>query len=438
MKHSEFNAEDLTGQIGVLRYALQQVWSPEHRFSLQLLLAQLLHESYPQEAEKEWRSLLSMQPDHLGCKFALAECYLAQGKKSHTLVILEDLVAEPDWSEKAQFMINEIMNPAIKNQAPEKTEAPIPVAVTNESDATTEEWIDAPTSKTDPRLETPQVQFSNVGGMESVKEEIRLRIIHPLTHPEIYQSYGMKSGGGILLYGPPGCGKTHLARATAGEISAMFLSVGIHEVLDMWLGQSERNLHELFETARAQKPCVLFFDEVDALGANRSDLRGSAGRQLVNQFLSEMDGLQSENEGVLVLAATNAPWQLDSAFRRPGRFDRMLFVPPPDEEARKAILEILLRNKPCENLDFKKLAAKSKGFSGADLKGVVDEAVSRKLSDAMRKGRPELISTKDLLSAIDTRKPSTREWFQSARNYALYANQGGAYDDVIQYMDKNL
>ncbi len=438
MKHSAYKSEDWTGQIAALRHVLQQDGNSEHRFSLQLLLAQLLHENHPQDAEKEWRLLLSMQPDHFGCKFALAECYIAQGKKSHALVILEDLVAEPDWSDLAQKKIHDITNPSIQHQPSDKIDTPIPVAVSSEADAHQEDWIDAPASKPDPRLETPQVNFTNLGGMESVKEEIRLRIIHPLTHPEIYQSYGMKSGGGILLYGPPGCGKTHLARATAGEISAMFLSVGIHEVLDMWLGQSERNLHELFETARAQKPCVLFFDEVDALGANRSDLRGSAGRQLVNQFLSEMDGLQSENEGVLVLAATNAPWQLDSAFRRPGRFDRMLFIPPPDEEARKSILEILLRNKPCESLDFKKLAAKSKGFSGADLKGVVDEAVSRKLSDAMRKGRPELISTKDLLSALETRKPSTREWFQSARNYALYANQGGAYDEVIQYMDKNL
>ena len=180
-------------------------------------------------------------------------------------------------------------------------------------------------------LERPRLNFGDVGGMDSLKEEIRLKIIHPLTHPELYKAYGKPVGGGILMYGPPGCGKTYLARATAGEIRAEFMAIGIHEVLDMWLGNSERNLHEIFEAARRTQPSVLFFDEVDALAASRADMRGHGGRQLINQFLAESDGLHGNNEGVLLLAATNAPWQLDTAFRRPGRFDRILFVPPPDE-----------------------------------------------------------------------------------------------------------
>src|SRR5690606_2704948 len=144
-------------------------------------------------------------------------------------------------------------------------------------------------------------------------------------------------GGGILMYGPPGCGKTHLARATAGQVKASFISVGIHDVLEMWIGSSEQRLHTMFEQARRQTPCVRFFDEVDALGASRSDMRQSAGRQLINQFLSELDGVKASNEGVLILAATNAPWHLDPAFRRPGRFDRIIFAPPPDAIARSSI-----------------------------------------------------------------------------------------------------
>src|SRR5439155_12031124 len=194
--------------------------------------------------------------------------------------------------------------------------------------------------------------FQDVGGMGHVKEEIRMKIIHPLTHPELYKAYGKAIGGGILMYGPPGCGKTHLARATAGEVHAGFIAVGINDVLEMWIGQSERNLHETFERARAHKPCVLFFDEVDALGASRSDLRHSTGRQLINQFLAELDGVQSSNDGVLILAATNAPWHLDAAFRRPGRFDRIVFVPPPDAPARAAILRILLKGKPVQTPDL--------------------------------------------------------------------------------------
>jgi transitional endoplasmic reticulum ATPase len=283
-------------------------------------------------------------------------------------------------------------------------------------------------------MERPRINFGDVGGMEAVKEEIRLKIIHPLTHRELYEAYGKTIGGGILLYGPPGCGKTHLARATAGEIKAGFLTVGINDVLDMWLGNSERNLHELFQHARQHKPCVLFFDEVDALGASRADMRQSAGRHLVNQFLAELDGAQYSNDGVLILAATNAPWHLDSAFRRPGRFDRIIFVPPPDAPAREAILRILCRGKPAEDLDHERIAARSESFSGADLKAVIDQAIEQKLQEAMRAGVPKPMTTKDLLTAVKSVRPSTKEWFATARNHALYANQGGIYDDVLRYM----
>ena len=138
-------------------------------------------------------------------------------------------------------------------------------------------------------IEKPKIKFSDVGGMEAMKEEIALKVIHPLNNPEIYKAFGKKIGGGILFYGPPGCGKTMLARATAGEINANFISVGINEVLDMWMGNSEKNLHNIFEAARVNAPCVLFFDEVDALGASRSDMRNASGRFIINQFLDELD-----------------------------------------------------------------------------------------------------------------------------------------------------
>lgn len=236
------------------------------------------------------------------------------------------------------------------------------------------------------------------------------------------------------MYGPPGCGKTHLARATAGEIKAGFIAVGINDVLDMWIGNSERNLHELFEQARRHRPCVLFFDEVDALGASRADMRQSAGRHLINQFLAEFDGVKASNEGILILGATNAPWHLDSAFRRPGRFDRILFVPPPDAAARAAVVRLQLRGKPAEDVDCDSLAKKAEGFSGADLKAVVDLAIENKLREAMKSGVPTPLRTKDLAQAIAGLKPTTREWFSTAKNYALYANQGGAYDEVLQYL----
>jgi transitional endoplasmic reticulum ATPase len=262
-----------------------------------------------------------------------------------------------------------------------------------------------------------------------------MKIVHPLTHPEIYKAYGKSVGGGILMYGPPGCGKTYLARATAGEVKASFLAVGLHDVLDMWIGQSERNLHELFEHARRHRPCVLFFDEVDALGASRSDMKQSAGRHLINQFLSELDGIEASNEGLLILAATNAPWHLDAAFRRPGRFDRIIFVPPPDLPARSAIIGILLRGKPSQDIDCDYVAKKTDGFSGADLKAVVDMAVEAKLQEAFKKQAVSPLTTRDLVAAVKRHRPTTQEWFSTGRNYALYSNQGGFYDDILKYLN---
>lgn len=282
--------------------------------------------------------------------------------------------------------------------------------------------------------ERPALAFADVGGMDRVKEEIRMKIILPLKQPELFRAYGKKIGGGILMYGPPGCGKTFLARATAGEVNAGFLAIGISDVLDMWIGQSEKNLHAIFEQARTHKPCVLFFDEVDALGANRTDMLKSGGRQMINQFLSELDGVAASNDGVLILAATNAPWHLDPAFRRPGRFDRILFVPPPDAPARAAILRLLLKGKPVAEIDFDAVAKKTEGYSGADLKAVVDLAVEEKLRDAMRSGTIQPLAGRDLLEAVKRHKPTVRDWFQTARNHALYANQSGLYDDILAYM----
>jgi SpoVK/Ycf46/Vps4 family AAA+-type ATPase len=260
------------------------------------------------------------------------------------------------------------------------------------------------------------ITFADVGGMEDVKEEIRLKIIHPFQHPELYAAYGKRAGGGVLLYGPPGCGKTHVARATAGELGSSFLWVGLEDVLSMWFGESEQNLHELFEQARRSVPCVLFFDEVDALGARHSDMRSSPGRQLINQFLVELDGVSADNEGILILAATNAPWHVDDAFRRPGRFDRVVFVPPPDRGALHEIVRIHLEGRLHEQIDLDRVAARTEKCSGADLRALVDVAVEAKLAASMRDGVPRPITTDDLLAAARKRKPTTAEWFQTVRN----------------------
>jgi len=428
--------------------------SPDNVPLRQHLADTLLSLGRADEAEKEYRHALSLAPDNQRLKIGLGDAFYLQGKYSQALVLVEDMLKGPNTPARVHLLHAHLLlqsgeveravrqyqeaveaDPALAD-ANLATELGIGADIEDDSEVVEgrvrEAWA-APDDLEPEPLATSTVTFAEVGGMDALKDEIRMKIIYPLAHADLYQAYGKAIGGGILMYGPPGCGKTHLDRATAGEVKAGFLAVGINEVLEMWIGQSERNLHELFERARSHQPCVLFFDEVDALGASRADLRQSGGRHLINQFLSELDGVHCSNEGVLILAATNAPWHLDAAFRRPGRFDRVLFVPPPDLAARAAILRIQVFGKPVKDLDFDYLAKKTEGFSGADLKAVVDVAVEAKLRQAITAGVQPLTS-KDLADAAATLRPSTKEWFATARNYALFSNQGGTYDDVLKYL----
>jgi transitional endoplasmic reticulum ATPase len=405
------------------------------------------------EAEKVFLDTLAFYPADKETKLGLADLYFRSGKLSAAFVVVEELL--PLWSEHPPLHLLHarlLLASGEPAQAREKYKAllkhfPQLKDVSFEADLANWQATRASSGEFEKKVPTvideealfsqvekPTITFREVGGMEEVKEEIRLKIIHPLKFPELYKSFGKSIGGGILLYGPPGCGKTLLARATAGEVDASFISVGINDILDMWIGNSEKNLHNIFEQARLQAPCVLFFDEVDALGASRTDMRRSGARQLINQFLSELDGVKNSNEGVLILAATNTPWNMDPAFRRPGRFDRLVLVRPPDQAARESILSILLLDKPTRSLDLTALARRTEGFSGADLAALVDVAVEGKLRESMKKGVILALEQGDLLRAAKQVKATTKEWFSTAKNYALYANESGLYDDILDYL----
>jgi SpoVK/Ycf46/Vps4 family AAA+-type ATPase len=286
-------------------------------------------------------------------------------------------------------------------------------------------------------VERSTVTLADVGGMEQVKARLHAAFLAPMRNPELSALYAKSLRGGLMLYGPPGCGKTFIAKALAGELGARFISVSLADVLDMWIGRSERNLHDVFDLARRNAPCVVFLDEIDALGQKRSLLRHSAMRSTVNQLLVELDGATSANEGVFVLAATNAPWDVDPALRRPGRLDRTILVLPPDEPARVAILRHHLRDRPIAGIDVNKLAKRTEGFTGADLAHLCDAAAERALLDSARTGNARMIVMADLEAALREVKPSIGPWLDAARNVALFANEGGQYDELLAYLKQH-
>jgi AAA+ superfamily predicted ATPase len=438
-----------------LKEALQN--SPDN-LPLRIMLGdKYFHLNEIENAETEYQIVLEYNKDNIKAKEGLAEIYFRRGKYSAVIVIVEELIARQKVTERmlvicakslvreksidyAQEMYEKILehNPDFEDKELDEN-LRMPSFDFGDEDEFDEDdpfgfGFDGGPDDKDFFMEKPDISFKDVGGMDKLKEEIDLKIIKPLENADLYAAYGKKIGGGILLYGPPGCGKTYLAKATAGEINANFISVGISDILDMWIGRSEKNMGYIFEVARRNTPCVLFFDEVDALGASRSDMKNSSGRHVINQFLSELDGVDGNNDGILVMGATNAPWHLDPAFRRPGRFDRIIFVPPPDQQSKEKILEIIMHEKPKEKIDFAKVVEHTKFFSGADLKATVDIAIEEKLKIALKTGVPEPISTNDLVQASKKHHASTREWFNTAKNYALFANESGIYDEILKYI----
>ena len=415
---------------------------------LRLHLADLmLNEKMYAEAAQHFGQVLQKSYGNVKAQTGLANCYYNTGKFSAAIIIYEQLQNQLSTDDNIRFvkcLIREnsmheagaiyqkiiAANPSFKDEEIDNY-----LRMPSHAGSATNDADDEMAGEDNLYfMEKPAVKFSDVGGMERIKNEISLKIIQPLKNPALYKAFGKKIGGGILLYGPPGCGKTFIAKAAAGEIDAKFINIGLHDILDMWIGNSEKNLHGIFELARQNTPCVLFFDEVDAMGASRSDLKQSAMRHVINQFLAEMDGVGAGNEGVLILAATNAPWSVDAAFRRPGRFDRVIFVEPPDEKSREEILKSVLQGKPVGDIDIKKIAQATPEYSGADINAVVDIATEDKLQASMEAGAIQPIHTKDLLKAIKQHRATTAEWFSTARNYALYANESGLYDDILKYM----
>lgn len=282
-----------------------------------------------------------------------------------------------------------------------------------------------------------KTRFIHIAGMDDLKKSIRLQIVEPFLNPGLFAKFKKKAGGGILLYGPPGCGKTMLARAVANECNASFLAIGISEILSTWMGESERNLALMFEKARSQKPCVMFFDELDALAFARSKASSDTSRKIVNEFLSQLDGFDNQNEQVLILAATNMPWDVDPAMKRPGRFARQVFVPPPDAVARARIIELALESVPHGPVDAPAIARVTEQFSGADVDALVERAKEYVLTEYLETRREREITQTDLARAAEELVPTTQDWLRTAKNLVKYAGGDDSYRDLERYLKAN-
>lgn len=366
-------------------------------------------------AEEQFALLVQMQPEQASPLEHLALCLLQreemEGAKEHYL--------------RAKALTGHTAVPELEALVSGARRAGAHLSVVSTKDNVVEFARDQPA----------RVTFADVAGMDALKRTLRLQIIEPFVRPGLFAKFKKRAGGGVLLYGPPGCGKTLMARATAGECAANFIAVGISDVLNMWLGESEGNLAAMFEKARAESPSVLFFDELDALAYSRSKASSDHSRTVVNEFLNQLDGFGKDNDGVLVLAATNMPWDVDPAMKRPGRFSKQVFVPPPDAPARAAMLEMKLAEIPtAADVDPSGLAAKAEYFSGADIDGVIDEARDGVLADIIERDEERPLAHADLLEAIERAHPSTMDWLKTARNLVRFAGADSSYKEVERYL----
>ncbi len=398
---------------------------------LRLHLAQLLVESgRPDEAIGELSVVLGADPVHRGARELMAKALGAPMAGQHP-----DSPAPPNSPVAPDPTREDVSTPvsgafdwtAAEDQLGDLA-APMFTGASDQSASEPDAAFD---------IERPEVRRSDVGGMQAVKDRLNAAFLAPLRNPELRKLFGKSLRGGMLLYGPPGCGKTFLAKALAGELGAAFLSAGLAETLDMWVGSSERNLHDLFSQARRNAPCVLFLDEIDALGQKRSQTHHSAIRGAVNQLLTELDGVNSQNEGLYVLAATNQPWDVDPALRRPGRLDRTLLVLPPDRPARESIFRYHLAHRPVEGIDLAELAGGTEGFSGADIAFVCESASELALLDGVRTGLARMIGMSDLRAALDSIRPSTGPWLETARTVVQYGQDDGTFAELKSFLKKS-
>ncbi|MEM3415618.1 MAG: ATP-binding protein [Thermoproteota archaeon] len=266
------------------------------------------------------------------------------------------------------------------------------------------------------------IKFTDVIGMQKEKKWLKINVIYPIQHQDIYSKLGAATSGGVIMYGPPGTGKTLLARAIAGEINGKLLSVNLADILNKFVGDSEKNIQKVFDIARAEKPSIIFIDEIDGIAQKReanevAESSGPVMRNLINTFMINLDGITKDNAGIFVMGATNKPWELDSAIKRSGRFSDFLYIAPPRYKERRELFKYYTQKINAKNIDYAKLALYTFGFSPADIKDICQKAASMKAAKLIEKpgSSQDYVSTKDLLEiAKEKKNNSIYEWYSIA------------------------
>jgi transitional endoplasmic reticulum ATPase len=254
----------------------------------------------------------------------------------------------------------------------------------------------------------PDICFSDIAGLDDVKQEIQVKMIYPFMHPELAGKFGIGRGGGVLLIGPPGTGKTMIAKAICGEIDAAFYVISPAQMLSKWVGEAEQNVANLFEAAKAEPKSVIFIDELEALAPKRRGSSSTVMQRVVPQILQELEGFdRKDDRALLFIGATNEPWSIDPAMMRPGRLDSKIYVPLPDAPARYKMLEMFLTPRPLDpEVDFGRLCDLLEGYSGADIKNICDRAATAPFLEAAKGGQERAISMNDILDVIEKTSPS--------------------------------
>ena len=251
------------------------------------------------------------------------------------------------------------------------------------------------------------ITFDDIAGMEEAKQAFKEKVVYALENRELYEKFGKKVGGGILLYGLPGTGKTAFAEAASNETDSLFIPIKCADIKSKWYGESEGKIKAIFEKARKAGKAIIFFDEFEAIGAKRTDNADNGNNHLVPQILAEMQGVDTKSDAIIVvIAATNKPWAIDSAFLRPGRFDEKIYIPLPDVEARKRLFELNLKGVPQEDLDYDYLSSITEGFNGADVVGFCDKLKMLAINKSMADGKEQPITMKDVKQIEKTVKSS--------------------------------